>query len=54
MTNAQPRVLHQIDVTVASQEEASAGVAESWSGGELIGVTRIEDGYLMLRIGPKP
>jgi hypothetical protein len=52
MTNALPPVLHEIDVTVASQEEASAGVAEFWSGGELIGFTRIEDGDLMLRIGP--
>jgi hypothetical protein len=47
-----PRVTHAIDVTVVSQEEASLGVAEFWSGGELIGFTRIEDGDLMLRIGP--
>jgi hypothetical protein len=47
-----PPGTHEIDVTVVSQEEAALGMAEFWSGGELIGFTRIEDGDLMLRIGP--
>jgi hypothetical protein len=29
-------------------------VAEFWSGGRLIGFTRIEDGDFTLRIGPSP
>jgi hypothetical protein len=49
-----PPVTHEIDVTVVSQEEASLGVAEFWSGGELIGLTRIEDRDLMMRVGPQP
>jgi hypothetical protein len=44
--------MHEIHVTVVSQEEASLGVAEFWSGGELIGFTRIEDGDLVLQIEP--
>jgi hypothetical protein len=57
MTNALPPVapvMHQIHVSVVSSEEASLGVAELWSGGQLIGFTRMEDSDLMLRIEPSP
>ena len=57
MTTATPSpspVLQDIHVDVVSPEEASLGVAEFWSGGRLIGFTRIEDGGLALRIGPSP
>jgi hypothetical protein len=47
-------VLHDIHVIVVSAEEASFGVAEFWSGDRLIGITRIEDGELALRIEPSP
>jgi hypothetical protein len=47
-------VLHDIEVIVVSPEEASFGVAEFWSGDRQIGFTRIEDGELALRIGPRP
>jgi hypothetical protein len=43
-----------IHVSVVSAEEASQGVAEFWSGGRLVGFTRIEDGEFKLRIGPSP
>ena len=55
MTTATPSLspaLHDIHVDVVSPEEASLGVAEFWSGGRLIGFTRIEDGDLALRIAP--
>ena len=55
MRNTQPSlapVPHDIHVIVVSPEEASAGVAEFWSGHRLIGVTCIEDSELTLRIGP--
>jgi hypothetical protein len=55
MTTATPSlspVLHDIHVNVVSAEEASLGMAEFWSGDQLIGFTRIEDGDLALRIGP--
>jgi hypothetical protein len=55
MTTATPSptsVLHDIHVDVVSPEEASLGVAEFWSGGRMIGFTRIEDGDLALRIAP--
>lgn len=42
--------MHEINVMVVSPEEASYGTAEFWSGGRLIGFTRLEDGDLMLRI----
>ena len=45
---------HDIQVIVVSAEEASFGVAEFWSDHRLIGVTCIEDGELILRIGPSP
>ena len=41
---------HEIQVTVVSPEEAEYGTAEFWSGGRMIGFTRLEDGDLMLRI----
>jgi hypothetical protein len=53
MTTATPShspVLQDIHVDVVSPEEASLGVAEFWSGGRMIGFTRIEDGGLALRI----
>jgi hypothetical protein len=43
-----------LHVTVVSPEEASACMAEFWSGGELFGFTRLEDGDLVLRIEPSP
>lgn len=55
MTNATPSlpsVLHEIQVSVVSAEEAELGVAEFWSGDRQIGFTRIEDGELALQIGP--
>ncbi len=45
-------VLHDINVTVVSPEEASFGVAEFWSGRRLIAFTRLEEGELTLRIAP--
>jgi hypothetical protein len=39
-------------VIVVSPEEASDGVAEFWAGNRLIGVTCLEEGDLILRIGP--
>ena len=55
MTNALlSPVLHEIDVSVVSAEEASLGVAEFWSGGRLIGFTIVDDGDLTLRIAPGP
>jgi hypothetical protein len=43
-----------LHVSVVSAEEASLGVAELWSGRELFGFTRVEDGDLVLRIEPGP
>ena len=45
--------MHEIHVSVVSAEEASYGVAEFWSGGELIGFTHLNHGDLMLRIEPR-
>jgi hypothetical protein len=42
--------MHEIQVTVVSPEEAEYGTAEFWSGGRMIGFTRLEDGDLMLRL----
>ena len=44
--------MHEIHVTVVSPEEAAYGTAELWSGGRMIGSTRLEDGDLMLVIEP--
>jgi hypothetical protein len=44
--------MHEIHVTVVSAEEAEYGTAEFWSGGRMIGYTRLDDGDLMLRIEP--
>ena len=44
--------MHEINVTVVSLEEAAYGTAELWSGGRMIGSTRLADGDLMLRIEP--
>ena len=41
---------HEIQVTVVSAGEAEYGTAELWSGGRMIGFTRLDDGDLMLRI----
>ena len=55
MTNALlSPVLHDIHVSVVSAEEASLGVAEFWSGDQMIAFTCIQDGDLTLRIGPSP
>jgi hypothetical protein len=44
--------MHEIHVSVVSSEEAADGTAEFWSGGRLIGFTRLEDGDLMFCIEP--
>ena len=57
MTNATPqltRIVHQLQVSVVSPEEASDGVAELWSGGALFGFTHVEESDLVLRIEPHP
>ena len=41
---------HEVQVTVVSPGEAEYGTAELWSGGRMIGFTRLDDGDLMLRI----
>jgi hypothetical protein len=45
--------MHEVHVSVVGPEEASYGVAELWSGGRLIGFTRLDDGDLMLQIEPR-
>jgi hypothetical protein len=40
----------QIDVFVASPEEADDGIAEFWCGGEMMALTCIQNGRLELRI----
>ena len=42
-----------IHVIVASPEEAYDGIAELWSGPELVAVTTIHEGQLHLRIDPR-
>jgi hypothetical protein len=44
---------HEVTVRVVSPEEADDGVAEFWIGGELFGLTRLQDGELVLRIEPR-
>ncbi len=45
--------MHEIRVSVVSPEEADYGTAEFWSGGSLVGLTRLEDGDLMFRFEPR-
>jgi hypothetical protein len=55
MNNTQPSVTpiqHEVRVIVVSAEEASAGIAELWSGDRMVGVTCLSEGELTLRIGP--
>jgi hypothetical protein len=44
---------HELEVMIASPEEAEYGVAEFWAGDKLFGITRLEDGELVLRIEPR-
>ena len=43
----------QVDVIVASAEEADDGIAELWYGADLVGITVIQEGQLCLRIDPR-
>ena len=43
---------HEVTVRVVSPEEADHNVAEFWLGDKLFGLTRLEDGELVLRIEP--
>ena len=45
--------LHELHVSVVSTEEAEMGAAEFWAGERLFGITRLEDGELVLRIEPR-
>jgi hypothetical protein len=45
--------VHEIQVSVVSPEEGSCSMAELWSGGQVIGLTHIADGELVLRIEPR-
>jgi hypothetical protein len=47
------RAEHEVSVRVISPEEAVDDVAEFWLGDELLGLTRLEDGELVLRIEPR-
>jgi hypothetical protein len=42
-----------VKVIIASAEEAEDGIAEFWTGPELMAVTVLEDGALHLRIDPR-
>lgn len=42
--------MSEVRVIVVSAEEAEDGIAEFWSGSDLMGVTVVEDGQLRLRI----
>lgn len=44
---------NEIDVVVASPEEADEGIAEFWCGGEMMAFTCIASGRLELRIDPR-
>jgi hypothetical protein len=44
--------MREIEVRVVSLEEADRGTAEFWLGGQLFGVTGLEEGELVLRIEP--
>ncbi len=43
----------QLDIVVASAEEADDGIAEFWYGPEMVGMTVIYEGQLHLRIDPR-
>ena len=43
----------QVNVIVASPEEADDGIAEFWYGTELVGITVLQEGQLHLRIDPR-
>ena len=45
--------MHEIRVSILSAEAADDGVAELWAGDEMIGYTILDDGDLMLCIGPR-
>jgi hypothetical protein len=42
-----------VHVVVASPEEAEDGVAELWSGRDLVAITVLHEGRLHLRIDPR-
>ena len=44
--------IDDLDVRVVSLEEADHGTAEFWLGDRLFGVTRLEQGELVLKIEP--
>lgn len=43
----------QVNVIVASPEEADDGIAEFWYGTDMVGMTVIHEGQLHLRIDPR-
>jgi hypothetical protein len=43
----------QVEVVVASPEEADDGIAELWYGPDMVGFTIIQEGQLHLRIDPR-
>ena len=43
----------EVDVIVASAEEADDGIAELWYGHDILGITVIHDGQLHVRIDPR-
>ena len=45
--------MHEVHVRVMSPEAAAGGIAEFWTGGQLIGYTLLKDGDLMVRIEPR-
>jgi hypothetical protein len=46
-------VMHEIQVSISSTEEAFDGTAELWFGGERIGFTCYQDCDLMLWVEPR-
>jgi hypothetical protein len=44
----------EINVIVASAEEADDGIAEFWCAGEMVAETIIHEGRLHLRVDPRP
>ena len=47
--------MHEIEVRMTGDQEASDGVVELWHGGEQIAFTHYDphDGHLLLRIDPR-